>query len=409
MANERPSAGWLGSNALEPGLLRDRIQTVLSTTNFRQLEKVALAARLQQDKTADPGIVCTIDPSIFTHGLNNVIFELEFSDSVYWIARIQQVSIDSSKAYENAIDLLSEIATMTTVRSRTNIRVPEVYTYDISWSNKVGYPYVLMECLPGRVLEGPIALQVPPEHLPKVAKQLAEVMFQLHGLTFDRLGRLWCGDDGKGSLEIIPVGFGEVAPPASAPGTSLEWFYLHRQEANRQALKDHLRDPEWLAACWVLKTAVPHIIIEDRLRGPFPLCHLDLHHGNLLFDDDYNLMGVVDWSQAQTVPLERLAISPEFVTFPAGLPEKNKKILVFKELVREHLQRLEESARDTGQNSQPLLSQFLGSKRAEITHRCTYSLPHRALWDARLVASLIYGDHVSWTQLVRVYGGMELY
>ncbi|KAL2259403.1 hypothetical protein VTK26DRAFT_6930 [Humicola hyalothermophila] len=218
----------------------------------------------------------------------------------------------------------------------------------------------------------PIARQVPPEHLPKVAKQLAEVLFQLHGLSFDRLGRLWCGDDGDGPLEIVPVNSGEAAPAASTPETSLEWFYLHRLESNREALKSHPHDPEWLTACWVLKTAVPHIIIEDRLRGPFPLCHLDLHHGNLLFDEEYNLTGVIDWSEAQTVRLERLVVSPEFVTFPAGAEEKKKKILAFKELVREHLQQFEESGRDNGQNSQPLLSQLLGSKRAEITHRCTY-------------------------------------
>ncbi|KAL2151731.1 hypothetical protein VTH82DRAFT_6829 [Thermothelomyces myriococcoides] len=405
MENKRPSAGWADFNALEPGL-RDRIQTILSTTNFRQLEKVALDARLQRDETANPGVICTIDPYKFTHGHNNVIFEVEFSDSVYWIARIQHFSVDGSEAQGNAADLLSEIATMRTVRKRTRIPVPEVYAYNVS-PNEVGYPYVLMECLPGRVLDGPIALQVPPKHLPKVAKQFAEVMFQLYELTFNRLGRLWCGDNGESTPEILPVGFGERSP-ASAPATSLEWFYLHRQEENRQVLKSHPHDKEWLAACWVLKKAISHIIIESRLHGPFPLCHLDLHHGNILFDDDYNLTGVIDWSQAQTVPLERLAVSPEFITFPAGSEERNKKILNFKELVRGHLRRLEESGRDLEQNSQALFSQFFGSKRAEITHRCTYSLPHRALWDARLVASLIYCDHVSWTQLVDVYGGMEL-
>jgi hypothetical protein len=241
-----------------------------------------------------------------------------------------------------------------------------------------------MGFLPGQVLDVPIALQVPPEHVPKVAKQLAEVMFQLHGLEFDRLGRIWRGKDGEGNLEIVPIEFGDAESPVSTPATSLEWFYTHRQESNRQVLKDHPRDPEWLTACWVLKTAVPHIIMETRLRGPFPLCHPYLHHGNLLFDDDYNLTGLIDWSQAQTVPVERSAISLEFVTFPAGSEEHNTKILALKNLVREHL------------------------KHLEISGRGTYRQPHRALWDAHLVASLIFGDHISWEQLFQVYGGMEM-
>jgi hypothetical protein len=154
----------------------------------------------------------------------------------------------------------------------------------------------------------------------------------------------------------------------------------------------------------VLKTAVPHIVIESRIRDPFPLCHPDLHHGDLLFDDDYNLTGVIDWSQAQTVPLERLAVSPEFVTFPAGSGEQNDKIRAFKALVHESLQRREETEASDGGSSPLLLIKFFASKRAEITHRCTYSLPHRALWDGRLVARLIYGHHVSWDQLVKCMG-----
>ncbi|KAK4144484.1 kinase-like protein [Dichotomopilus funicola] len=390
MPNERPSAHWLGSSALQPGVLDDQIQAVLSRANFRHLEKVALAARLQDKAITDSNLTCIIDPSAFAHGFNNVIFEVAFSDSVYWIARIQHVTIDASEAEDNTADLLSDITTMRVIKERTTIPVPTVHAYDVSPSNEVGYPYVLMEALPGRILGGPIAKQVPLEHLPKVAKQLAGVLFQLHArLAFERLGRLWSGDDGNGPVE---------------------WFYAERQEDNRQALQSHYQDKEWLAACWVLKTAVSHIIIEPRLRGPFPLCHLDLHYGDILFDDDYNLTGVIDWSGAQTVPLERLAVSPEFITFPAGLAEVNTSIVAFRELVREQLRLLENSRQgDEGEQiPQSTFSDLFGTRRAEITHRCTYSRPYRALWDGRMVAKLIYGIHVSWTQLVDAYGETEL-
>ncbi|KMU88569.1 hypothetical protein CIHG_06369 [Coccidioides immitis H538.4] len=43
--------------------------------------------------------------------------------------------------------------------------------------------------------------------------------------------------------------------------------------------------------------AIPHVINENRIRGPFYLCHLDPHFGNMLFDDDFNLTGV--WTRAQ--------------------------------------------------------------------------------------------------------------
>lgn len=397
MSTKRPSASWRGFDALQPGPLFDRIKTVLSTTNFEELEDIALVVRSSLGETLDQYLICTIDTVSFTHGCCNIVLEVSFSDGVYWIARIPHTSVTASAARRNTRDLQSEMATLRTIKERTSIPVPQVFNCAVFPDNEVGWPYMLMEYLPGRVLGGPIASRVPPEHLSKVAKQTADVLFQLHHLTFDRLGRLWRGEEGDGPLEVIPIGSGPE------PQTSLEWFYAHRQDENRSALQGHPDDPEWRTACWVLKTALPHIIIEDRARGPFPLCNLDLHHSNFLFDDDYNLTGVIDWTQAQAVPLERLAVCPEFITSPAGEAEANQKIVTFRTAVCEHLQRLEEAEGSTG-----LFASYFGTKRAEITHRCTYSRPSRALWDGRMVAGLIYGDAVTWEQLVRVYGETEL-
>lgn len=160
-------------------------------------------------------------------------------------------------------------------------------------------------------------------------------------------------------------------------------------------------------AGWVLKAAVPHIIIEDRLRGPFPLCHIDFHYGNLLFDDDYNLTGVIDWTGAQTVPLERLVVSPEFTTFPGVAAERNKKLRDFRSLVHEHLKTLEEERYSPATKGLP--SHIFGSTRQDISYRSTYcSAPQRVFWMGKLVAGLIYGDEVTWEQLVRVYGHLEM-
>jgi len=91
----------------------------------------------------------------------------------------------------------------------------------------------------------------------------------------------------------------------------------------------------------VLKTALAQVIVEDRVRGPFPLCHLDLHFGNLLFDDEYNLTGVIDWASAQAAPVEQLSVCPEFVTFPGLSEEENRPIVNFKNLVIQSIEDLE--------------------------------------------------------------------
>ncbi|POR36099.1 Protein kinase-like protein [Tolypocladium paradoxum] len=405
---------WVTPDSLDPGTsqVHGQIQAVLTAANFDHLQEVALLARKAQDEGTATDVTCSIDPRSFTYGFNNVVLKVAFSDHVCWIARVRYGPVDVSRAREHAVDMLSEIATMKTLSSRTTVPVPRVFAFDTSPSNEFGFPYILMECLEGRILDSSIARQVPADHLPKVARQLADVLFQLENLTFDRLGRIWCGENCDEPPRVIPCAVDKTASATPCPQTSLEWFYASRQEENRRALETHVDDAQWRTACWVLKTALSHIIVEDRLHGPFPLCHLDLHYGNLLFDDEYNLTGVIDWSHAATVPLERLAVSPEFITFPA-LPETDRVVVNFRDATRECLQELEDEAelstRGDCKTTKTVLSMILGSRQAEITHRCTYSYPHRALWDGRLVSELIYGNSVSWEQLVDVYGGVKVY
>lgn len=404
MPTKPPSTNWKGFDGLFPNL-HERFENIFSKINLEQLEQAALRARISQDKTADPGVTCTVNTSSFANGMVNLVLEIPFSDGVYWLARIQHSQADAG----TAVALLSEIAAMRVVRERTRIPVPQVFSHDVSLPNPVGYPYILMEYLEGRALGRGIAGTVPPENLPKVARQLAEVLFQLHRLTFDRLGRPWCGVDGKGPLEIVSLDSHGPSSVDTVSKTSLEWFYEERQKDNWHALGQHPDDPEWRAACWVLKTAVPHFIIEDRIHGPFPLCHIDFHHGNLLFDDEFNLTGVIDWSYAQTVPMERLVGSPEFAIGPLYPEETKEEIDRMRSLIGEHLQHLEKTQLPAGKIPLTLLSDIFGSKRADLVYWSASGFPRRALWEGRIVAGMIYGEHVSWEQLVRVYGDKDFF
>src|SRR5437588_10776973 len=93
----------------------------------------------------------------------------------------------------------------------------------------------------------------------------------------------------------------------------------------------HGDDEQCATAAWILEQALPSMVAEEHIHGPFPLGHLDWHYGNMLVDDDFNITGIIDWSDAQTVPLERFIISPEFVTFPGLSAEQNATIIAFRE------------------------------------------------------------------------------
>ena len=147
---------------------------------------------------------------------------------------------------------------------------------------------------------------------------------------FTQIGRLWCGEDVKQPIKIIAMGWHANPGPLE---TSFEYFYNQKQDEDRKTIAMHTNNPEWNTACWVLKNSLAHMLIEDRLRGPFPLCHLDLHGGNMLFDDEYNLTAVIDWSSAQAAPLEQLSVSPEFAIAPVLSNEENQPMIELKALV----------------------------------------------------------------------------
>lgn len=63
--------------------------------------------------------------------------------------------------------------------------------------------------------------------------------------------------------------------------------------------------------------------IPMRDHGPFPLFHKDFGHNNIVVDDDYNVLGVIDWEHACSVPWECIyfPITLSLLPAPMDAPE----------------------------------------------------------------------------------------
>ncbi|KAG4252944.1 hypothetical protein FPRO04_07008 [Fusarium proliferatum] len=409
---ERPSSFWQGFDSLKPNSEKyKRIQLLFFSANFEYLETCAIESRRKHQPSLSLDVSCSVDLKHFASGFNNVVLEIAFSDSVFWVARIPYQTLNDS----DKTSLLSEIATMRIIQQHTTIPIPRVFSFEMSTDQPFGYPYMFMEHR-GHSLPNGLATTVPYEHRPKVAKQLANVFTELQNLTFSRIGRLWCGDGADQPVQVIAMDWHASPGPLE---TSFEYFYNQKQTENRESIDLHPDDPDWLTACWVLKSGLTHMIIEDSVRGPFPLCHLDLHYGNMLFDKEYNLTGIIDWSSAQAAPLEQLSVCPEFATFPGMSDEENQPMVDFKSLVVQFIREIErEQERKppldnpdsdiVGQSNRMPLSTYMASKGAEITYRQYMSSPRGALFAGKMVAGLIYGKSVTWDQLKEVYGAIPL-
>lgn len=69
------------------------------------------------------------------------------------------------------------------------------------------------------------------------------------------------------------------------------------------------------------KEAVKKLPLEN---GPFPLRHPDFQHSNIIIDEAYNILSVVDWEGASTVPWEAVEFPMFLYTVPPpiDLPTK---------------------------------------------------------------------------------------
>lgn len=150
-----------------------RIHALLENTDFDHLCSLAIELRLE--KEALKSLNCTVDKSKFASGACNVVIALSFSDGIHWVARIR-LPLDDWNDDERATSLLSEVSTMELIRGRTTIPVPSVFGYDASTKN-IGYRYILMEALPGPVLNSRIALSIPDAYKGRFASQLAGYLY----------------------------------------------------------------------------------------------------------------------------------------------------------------------------------------------------------------------------------------
>ena len=117
------------------------------------------------------------------------MYEIEFDDKLYWVSRfrlsVDELDMDKSHAQ----NLQSEFHTMKYIKEHTSIPLPEVYDFNVSSdpeSNKVGWPYLMMEALNGRTLIGTFEEVIPLAHQDKVLSQLANYRDQLSSLRFSK-------------------------------------------------------------------------------------------------------------------------------------------------------------------------------------------------------------------------------
>ncbi|CAI4218699.1 unnamed protein product [Parascedosporium putredinis] len=234
----------------------------------------------------------------------------------------------------------AEVATLRWVRQNTNIPVPEVFSFDDSNANEIGYEWILMEFLQGTSarkcwrtmsMEQKIAL----------TKQMAT--FQAELLEYGKPGFMF---KNIGTLDVREIGQESNAEDLKkiAPGRLVSHGFFMGDHVQYDIPRGPFRSShDWLSAelniillhhTAVLKRhrtkmtkrtprSLPPILDERETTG---LYHHDLHLNNILVNEEGEITAVLDWECVSALPLWMLAKVPKFLDGPVREEEPQRDL-----------------------------------------------------------------------------------
>ncbi|KAJ8129537.1 hypothetical protein O1611_g4098 [Lasiodiplodia mahajangana] len=277
------------------------------------IAKTNWAKLCQRASDLNHGLPCTLLHKR-TNGLNNLVCILQFSDHTRWVARIglHKSAADSAK-------LRREVDVTQLIKERCKFPVPRIFAYEVDDSNHVGIPYILMEFLPGNTaMDAAGGYDVHKGEIPFAYRQrfyrsVAECHVEMAALRFSKIGTIV--RRGEGEYDIGP--FPDIGGPFDSTASFFEAWAEHiRFPLGEDKILEMMKGGPARRVLAAIN-GFPSRIKEAARRisnnhGPFPLCHADFLHSNIVVDESFQVLGIIDWESACTLPLQ-------LVTFPAFL------------------------------------------------------------------------------------------
>ena len=238
-------------------------QMILKWTSEPSIDAIKSVVRQKLDLDQ------TIEVDFFAQGAFNKLYSFKIGDVDH--AYVMRVSLP----VDPHVKVESEAATIELVRQRTNINVPSVIAFDSSNQNPLGYEWILMKFMKGRVLETAWRAMTW-ENKEELVRTVARSLAQLFKQSFKGIGNIYFakGDTGPSSLDATTGGRPNVQ--SHSPGYDLgELVSMALFWNNRQKYKLY-RGPykgsaDWLGALLELQ------IYESRKK----ICQLTTEKSNM--------------------------------------------------------------------------------------------------------------------------------
>ncbi|KPM45198.1 hypothetical protein AK830_g1369 [Neonectria ditissima] len=280
---------------------------VLAALNLDALPQVAAETRrkLEWAEYENPTVG---DPM---NGSYHILFPLQFSDGVCWLAKIPINGVEGKWDALSAATLSSEANTMRLLKRETTIPVPQVFDFSSTTANKLNCPYIFMSFISGRPLQDvwfnrDVDADTLHSHRVRALEGVAAAMHQLGKYTFDRGGTPLFDSNGNLQPGVGPMRSTDAQAELDRwfvdKDPSTDPIYVE-QPPSRDARGFYtfvmdLHPPSGKFAVMKGARVLQHHLINwlPKTVGPkFVLAHPDFDIQNILVAEDGQLQGIIDW------------------------------------------------------------------------------------------------------------------
>ncbi|KAH6624982.1 hypothetical protein B0J18DRAFT_479693 [Chaetomium sp. MPI-SDFR-AT-0129] len=303
----RPSKRWASFDDWNYGELRQRLEGFMASINKTALTEhasVVLGSPASMSKT-------------FSAGQYWCCFELVAPDDRFLVARVRLPKHPESNATDADEEYLiqCEVATMKFLRANSRtVPLPTLYAYEAPGSVRAinaGATYMLIEGFYGNSLQDidhsiynlPVSTQ---EH---IFAQWMSFQAELATFTFPQIGSIsqYSTDTGP-IIGAIASSSNDGLPSAGPFHSGWDYFVAVSEGLVAQALQRKRSGMENSQFATLGPLIFRNIVRDTEIfkgsQGPFHFNHMDMGMQNILIDDDFNFVAVIDWELAQSAPWE---------------------------------------------------------------------------------------------------------
>ncbi|KAH6646233.1 hypothetical protein BKA67DRAFT_97034 [Truncatella angustata] len=378
------SEAWIGADATQPdSVFHERAASFVATVNWDAL--LSIASHLRS------GMPCKISDK-FSVGQFNMVRRIIFDDEVSWVARLRMPPVSAVPTDREAASVATvidiEVAGMKFIRAKTDLPVPAVHTYNTEQHNAVGAPYILMDYIHGTVAselrlakDCALGRYGTPEQDHNFRREMATIQAVLATFTFDHIGSVY-QDLATGEFYIGPD-----FETNKGPWTRSSDYFADIAQHCLQVCVNNAAPEVLDSASFALPIVferLMNVFTSDGGSGgdpaaPFCLTNRDLGPHNLLVDEEFRIVGLIDLDGLMAAPIHVAAQFPVL----AGLDPEPPGHVETKPFALERIKRTE-----------PLIREYHGMIK-EIEQSSQSS--SRKLWE------------VMFSNGARVVQGLNLY